>query len=731
MRKKIRTPLIAVRIAASAGANKVPSFDLVAYNGGPLKLDNYDVPVVIDLAGLQTAPSVVANYNHDGTQIVGHATEVLNDGQQITMRGSLSYHGQARDNVIASAKNGFPFQASVEVTPDEMEEVRAGDQVDVNGQRFKGPLIVARTGYLYGVAFVPRGADESTSVRIAAKAAQLKGSAMTFEDWLKSLGLAMESLSQEQVAQLKSAYGALQGTAPQAPTEDTMRAEYKQDTMAAQSAEDTMQAGYKQDTMQAGAAWDAVDIRAAHADALDSLDAELLAIEDDAPANVLAEAKKSARKGLGDLKAKAARSRWNAEIYRAKAGEILANAKLTIVRGSRPTAPAIHASGRDTNGDVLAAAVCQRLGLKDLDKQFGEKTLDSAHREFRGRLGIQQLVIMAAASNGWTCRPGERLHTGNLREALEYALPRRDIRASAGFSTLSLPGILSNIANKELLEGYMQEDNAWTEIAAVKSVPDFKQVTSYRMLDDMAYELLPKGGRIKHATTGEQSFTRQARTYAKMYSVTREDIINDDLGAFDALRDVIGRGAAMKLNDIFWTTFLDNGSFFTSGNSNYISGATTNLGADGVGLSLGVKAFREMRSPSDDGRKRVGGPPPTILLVPPELEATAEALYQSRNVNAVKAGEANIHAGKYRPVVVPWLSDSAYTGYSSTAWYLFRAPNSAMAPIVVSFLDGVQTPTVETADADFDQLGIQFRGYHDFGVDKFETLAGIKSKGAA
>jgi hypothetical protein len=54
-----------------------------------------------------------------------------------------------------------------------------------------------------------------------------------------------------------------------------------------------------------------------------------------------------------------------------------------------------------------------------------------------------------------------------------------------------------------------------------------------------------------------------------------------------------------------------------------------------------------------------------------------------------------------------------------------------MAPVVVSFLDGVQTPTVESSDADFDQLGIQFRGYHDFGVDMFETLAGIKSKGAA
>jgi hypothetical protein len=50
---------------------------------------------------------------------------------------------------------------------------------------------------------------------------------------------------------------------------------------------------------------------------------------------------------------------------------------------------------------------------------------------------------------------------------------------------------------------------------------------------------------------------------------------------------------------------------------------------------------------------------------------------------------------------------------------------------VASFLNGVQTPTVESAAADFDQLGVQFRGYHDFGVDLAEYLAGVKSKGAA
>ena len=88
----------------------------------------------------------------------------------------------------------------------------------------------------------------------------------------------------------------------------------------------------------------------------------------------------------------------------------------------------------------------------------------------------------------------------------------------------------------------------------------------------------------------------------------------------------------------------------------------------------------------------------------------------------------NIHKGKYKPVVVNELSDSDYTGNSATAWYLF---GGILKPMVVSVLNGVETPTVESADADFNQLGIQFRGYHDFGCDKAEWLSGIKSKGAA
>jgi hypothetical protein len=368
-------------------------------------------------------------------------------------------------------------------------------------------------------------------------------------------------------------------------------------------------------------------------------------------------------------------------------------------------------------------------GIKDTEKQFDDKILQAAHSQFRRGVGLQQMFMMAAAANGMYLAPGTRVNAGNIREVLQYACSPQQIQAA--FSTVSLPGILSNVANKEILQGYMEEDTVWQQIAQTKSVSDFKTVTSYRMLDDMTYEKLGPGGTIKHGKTGEESFTRSADTYAKMYSITRTDIINDDLSAFDDLRARLGRGSAQALNDLFWTGFLGSlGTIFTSGRTNYISGATTNLGTDGVGLGLGQKAWRSRTSPSADGSKRVGGTA-KFLLVPPELETIADALYVGRNNSSVKVSDVNTFAGKYNPICAPQLSDSSISGYSTTAWYLL-GDKSMGSPMVVSFLNGQQTPTVESADADFNTLGVQFRGYHDFGVDLGDGyLNAVMSKGAA
>lgn len=387
-------------------------------------------------------------------------------------------------------------------------------------------------------------------------------------------------------------------------------------------------------------------------------------------------------------------------------------------------------SGTASDPKVIEAALAMACGVPDVEKHYNERVLDAVDRSGLSRsFSIQSMLMQAAHSNGYTCRPGERIHTGNLQTVLEYALPPRGMRAQLGFSTAALPNILGAVANKMILAGYMEQDQTWREIAEIKPVSNFYTQNHYRMLDSLEYEEVGSGGELKHGTLGEETYTSRAKTYGKMLGITRTQIINDDLGAFDDLRSRLGRGAAKKFANVFWSAFIDNSSFFTSDRTNYIEGATTNLGTDGVGLGLMVKAFRQMTSPSADGSKRVGNDMnPTKILVPPELEANALLAYRANNVDNVALSSGNIYVGRFRPVVQWRLSNSSYTGYSTTAYYMF---GDDMKPMLVTFLNGQQSPTVESTDADFDTLGILFRGYHDFGCDKSEYLAGIKSKGAA
>jgi len=690
-------------------------FDAVIYTGGKLVVAGYDLPVVVDLKGLTMKRSVVANLDHDRRQRVGHVTAKVNDGRTLRVQGFASAATPYRDEVVASADDGFQWQASIEALPTAKPvEIKPGKTVEVNGQSFEGPLFVARKSLVGGFAFLSHGADENTSVTIAASAAPKKEIDMEFATWLEAQGFDDPALlTDKQTAFLQSKFDAeIKAAAVVNPPAPATTPPATEPNKPIEPAEPT---------------FDADDIKAAASDHLASLEAIFAQHEGEVKAEKLSEIRASATKDARELKVKALKERWLLAHYETELIRASAKCELALVRAERPKGPAIHAVDRgELQADVIEAALCQAVGLPKIETQFDAKVLEAARREYRGRLGLHQTIIMAAERNGYSRRE-YRIDQANIREVLHYAFT--PIVAGSAFS---LSGILSNVANKELLLGYMEEDQSWREIAAIKPVSDFKAVTSYRLLDNMEYEELDAEGRIAHGQLSSESYTRQARTYAKMFALQRTDIINDDLGAFDDLRTRLGRGASRKFNNLFWSTFLANAAFFTAARGNYISGATTNLATDGVGLELGIKAFRTLKT--GDG-KRVGGVP-TLLLVPPELEFSSQRLYQSTNVVAAGGStgaivpDSNIHAGKYRPVIVPWLSDPSFTGYSATAWYLLR-PTSVLAPIVASFLNGVQTPTVDSAAADFDQLGVQFRGYHDFGVDLAEYLAGIKAKGSS
>jgi hypothetical protein len=658
---------VAIEAAASKGPRR---FSAVAYNGGELRVKGYKLPVVIDLDGLGTRNTVTANLDHDQQKRVGHVDDVRNDHRALGLGGLVSATGSAAEEFTANHDRGYPWQASVEVSPEQIEEIPAGKTARANGRTFAGPIYIARKSILSGVAFLPQGADDGTRVSIAAT--HQKGNTMEpeFHDWIISAGFSEPAtLTTQQTSVLRKQFEA---DATRGNPVSIIRGE------------------------------------AARVKAIDAISLEAAkAISE----TVLAKCESIKASGIAN----------GTDPVRVEA-----QVELEILRASRPQGPSIHSGTNHMNIDnakIIEAALAINAGLPGIEDHYDERVLDAATKPQMRGMGVQRLLIMAAIDNGYHWAAGERITAGNLRNVLAYALP--PIHAAS--STMSVSGLLSNVANKELLTGWMEMGDEWREISTTKPVNDFKQHTSYRMLDNAEYEQLGPNGEIKHGTLGEESYTRQAKTYAKMLALTREQIINDDLGAFDDLRTRIGRGAAKKFRKVFWAAFMDNANFFTSARGNYIEGSTTNLGTDYVGLQAGLTAFRDLRTAAADGAKKIGGQP-ALLLVPPELETNAVRLYSP--IQAAEVANVNPYAGKYRPVVVDELSDSSFTGNSATAWYLLRAANQGPA-MVVSFLNGQQAPTVETADADFDQLGVQFRGYHDFGCDQAEYLAGIKSKGAA
>jgi hypothetical protein len=139
-----------------------------------------------------------------------------------------------------------------------------------------------------------------------------------------------------------------------------------------------------------------------------------------------------------------------------------------------------------------------------------------------------------------------------------------------------------------------------------------------------------------------------------------------------------------------------------------------------------VAAFRDLAGP--DGNMM--NLEPKFILVPSALEATAKKWFISTEMRdttaSTKFATANIHQGSFTPIVVPELGNSSYTGYSATSWWMLANP-AVLASAAMCFLNGQESPTIEFADADFNTLGIQLRGYHDFGAAMTEYRASVQA----
>lgn len=672
----------------ASGADALPKISMRVYTGGVITLGilfasgrYYVGPVVVDLTGMQLPGgfSPVLR-DHDTGRVIGHGTPSIVESV-LSLDGVASGTGPDAQEFISTSRNKFPWQASMGALVLAAEDVEPGVEVQINGKTFTGPLLVARQTILKESSVVCLGADSGSAAQVAAS---LKNKESEMDPklvlWLNAKGHKPEALSEAQQASLKGeweaevrAAEAPAAVSSPAPASATPAGNQNGD-LAAARVEGARIERERQVAIRAAAS--GVDVPA------DQVEAAINA--GDSP--------------------DAANARF-----------------LQALRNRAPSVgtPAIGGGSERINARIIEAGMClafqRHVGMDDaaLTRQYGEQGLNAAG-DFR-RLRLTEFVELCARADN------VRLPLGRGSDAW--------IRAA--FSSTSLPGILSNVANKALLAAYQAVPSAARQICRIGRVNDFKAHTRYRLTGDMTFQKVAPGGEIPHGKLGEQSFTQKADTYGIMGGLTRQDLRNDDMGALLGWAEHVGRGAATSIEEIFFALLLANtGSFFGSDNSNIYADAAAGLGDAALTVMVAL-----MRNQTDPHGKPVNVTP-EILLVPPALMDLAQRLFVSRNLIVTALGSTsaaavapgdNVHAGRYRPVDSPYLSNTTFHANASTVdWYLFANP-AVLAAFEIAFLDGVETPTIEFTEADFNVLGMRFRGYHDVGVGAMDPRAAAKA----
>lgn len=398
-----------------------------------------------------------------------------------------------------------------------------------------------------------------------------------------------------------------------------------------------------------------------------------------------------------------------------------------LLRAMRPQRIMFKPSGtsRAMSGDILEASLALSSGIpeKIVGQEFGEQVMNAAvSREHRGAT-IHTLFAQVIRAAGMEV-PSFKMTDSVIRTAFDAHVRLK----ASGFSTFSLPGVLGNVANKSMLAAFQAVPTTWQKFCATGSNSNFHEAKQYRLTGKGQYRQIGEGGELKHVSLDEDTFTTKLHTEGAMIALTREAIINDDMGAFTALPQILGRMSAIAIEKAVYTLLLSSGAgttFFTSANANYDEGADTALQISALGLAETIFLNQT------DGNGDPVMIEPKILLVPTTLQTTGRKVLA--DVTAVgDAGDTipsvNPFAGKFELVVSPWMENSSLTGYSTKAWYLLTGPGD-YAVIVVSFLNGQSLPTVESEAAEFNQLGMQWRSFHDFGVAFREYRGGVKMKG--
>lgn len=358
---------------------------------------------------------------------------------------------------------------------------------------------------------------------------------------------------------------------------------------------------------------------------------------------------------------------------------------------------------KNTTVDAARKAILDHLAAKDEKGagQIGHRAPAEVgvedREKFRAAAG-DALVIRAGLPNEKPAAGATDLVGYSLRELARECLKRsgQSDRGTAmdmvGRAMVSgdFPLLLANVANKSLDKGFDTAEETWDQWCDTGNASDFKAHNLVRAAETDDLDEVPEHGEYKYGDRSEEQEQYILATFGKLFAITRQTIINDDLGAITDIPLAHGEAASRKIGDVVYAVFTAN-SAMGDGTALFHANHANLAGAGAVvGVTSIAAAIAAMKKQKDVKGKRRLNITPRFFIAPVSIEGVAEVFFSSQYFDGSNkaATTANPYSGaRFTRVYEPRLDDD-----SATAYYLAGPQGKT---VTVFFLNGVKRPRME------------------------------------
>ena len=336
--------------------------------------------------------------------------------------------------------------------------------------------------------------------------------------------------------------------------------------------------------------------------------------------------------------------------------------------------------------EAMSEAILMRAGVeeRDPDNPYLGQRLDRMAETCVRRAGME---------------PATNTHEFGKQAFAQVNSTQYASGGSAAPSSSDFPAILEDTINKQMLVGWELSPETWQEWTRQGSLSDFREAsrTSLNLMDEL--EEIGEGEEYSRGTTTDRKEKIQLGKYGKIYGLTWEAVINDDLGAFTRRPQKIGRRAAALPGDLAYAVLTGNDAMNETGNPLFDE-AHNNDATDDLTHSAIQEMVERMQSQTapetgknkSDGELRTLNIQPSFIIVPTQLRFSAQKIIQSPGISGDAGDVVNPVQDIVSIVVEPRLSQDSHTRY-----YMAADPNM-FDTVEVAFLNGQSQPFMDVRD---------------------------------